>query len=218
MTWFVGDRSSASAFAFCKDLSKRVPANAQITSDGLASYRWAVGCNLPDSQFSQLVKTYGADDKGWQTVTGAIKMPVYGDPDPAKISTSFIESSNLHLRMGNKRYARLSNAHSKKLENHCHMLAIGFMHYNFARKHSTLGQTPAQAAGVEEKRWSVQDIVEMVDAYHDDKLNAQFEAAFAKRFTWPRNSPKSYKPGTPDSQLPWYLDPNTESPPEGLDL
>lgn len=215
ITWHVGDRSHVSANAFCHDLSKRIPGTAQITSDGLASYRWAVGSSMPQASFAQLVKVYALDSNGREYVTRADKMPVFGNPDPAFISTSHIEASNLHHRMTNRRYARLTNAHSKKVENHCHMLAIGFMQYNFARKHMTLKATPAEAAGVTDHQWTMEDIIHMVDAHHEAKLAAQFEAAFEAKFTPKRTTPKSYVP-TPKDQipLPWYLDMSRETPPD----
>ena len=206
ITWHTGDRSHRSAFAICQDLSKRIPANAQITSDGLASYKFAVGSMMPDAHFAQLVKVYDTDANGREIVIRADKMPVFGDPDPAKINTSHVEASNLHMRMQNRRYARLTNAHSKKVKNHNLMLAIGFMAYNFTRKHMTLKMTPAMAAGVTDRQWSMEDVIAMVDRYHEEKLAAQFEAAFEARFTPKRQLPKSYAP-TPKSEipLPWYL-------------
>jgi len=215
ITWHVGDRSHRSASAFCHDLAKRVPGNAQITSDGLASYKFAMSSAMPAAQFAQLVKVYETDSEGREIVTRADKMPVFGDPDPARISTSFMEASNLHMRMQNRRYARRTNAHSKKIQNHCHMLALGFMQYNFCRKHMTIKQTPAQAAGVADRRWTMEDVVAISDRYHENKLAAEFEAAFEAKFTPKRKLPKSYTP-TPKNEipLPWYLDPN-DVPPEG---
>ena len=142
-------------------------------------------------------------------------MPVFGDPDPARISTSFIEASNLHMRMQNRRYNRQTNAHSKKMQNHCHMLALGFMQYNFCRRHMTIKQTPAMAAGVADRQWTMEDVVEMSDRHHEAKLAAQFEATFAERFTPKRQLPKSYTP-TPKGELPlpWYLNPEGEAPSE----
>ena len=170
---------------------------------------------MPRAQFAQLVKVYDSDYNRKDIVTRADKMPVFGDPDPAYISTSFIEASNLHLRMTNRRYARQTNAHSKKLANHCHMLAVIFMAYNFCRKHSTVKTTPAMAAGVADRQWSMEDVIRMSDEYHEAKLNAQFEAAFTERVTPKRQLPKTYPPTPKDKlPLPWYLDP-TGKPPAG---
>ncbi len=213
ITWHTGDRSHRSAFAICRDLAKRIPADAQVTSDGLASYKFAMASMMPQAHFAQLVKVYDTDANGKEVVTRADKMPVTGDPDPAKISTSHVEASNLHMRMQNRRYARLTNAHSKKVRNHNLMLAIGFMAYNFCKRHMTLKKTPATAAGVADHAWTMEEVVAMADRYHEAKTNAQFEAAFEARFTPKRTTAKTYAP-TPKSQipLPWYLRPDGEPP------
>ncbi len=216
ITWHVGDRSHVSANAFCHDLAKRIPADAQITSDGLASYRWAVGSSMPQANFAQLVKVYEKDSEGREYVKRADKMPVFGNPDLAFISTSHIEASNLHHRMTNRRYARLSNAHSKKVANHCHMLAIGFMAYNFARKaHDAQENASAGRRRHGSAMDDGEDIIRMMDAHHEAKLAAEFQCAFAERFTPGRSTPKSYQP-TPKANisLPWYLDMTREKPPQ----
>lgn len=217
ITWHVGDRSHRSAMAFVHDLSKRVPSTAQVTSDGLASYKFAVASAMPDAQFAQLVKVYEKDEQGRDFVVRADKTPVFGNPDLSRVSTSFIEASNLHMRMQNRRYNRQTNAHSKKIANHCHMLALGFMQYNFCRKHMTIKQTPAQAAGIADRQWTMEDVVAMSDRYHENKLAAEFESAFEAKFTPKRQLPKSYTP-TPKSEipLPWYLDVDGTEP-EGND-
>ena len=139
------------------------------------------------------------------------KQAVFGSPDIDLVSTSYVERSNLTLRMGNRRFTRLTNAFSKKLENHVHMLAVGFMHYNFCRKHTTIKSTPAQAAGVADHQWTLEEVVRMIDAHLEAKLEAQYEEAFATlNFTAPRNRPKAYKPVAP--KTPWYLDPNSGGP------
>jgi hypothetical protein len=97
--------------------------------------------------------------------TGAIKMPIEGNPGQKHISTSFVERSNLSIRMGNRRMTRLTNAFSKKAENHAHMMAIYFMHYNFVRIHQTLKITPAMAAGVTSKLWEMSDMVSVLEAW-----------------------------------------------------
>jgi hypothetical protein len=91
-------------------------------------------------------------------------MPVEGNPDKAHISTSYVERQNLNMRMGMRRFTRLTNAFSKKLENHCHALALYFMFYNFCRIHKTLKVAPAMAAGVTDKLWRMEDIVALIDA------------------------------------------------------
>jgi hypothetical protein len=134
------------------------------------------------------------------------------------VSTSYVERSNLTLRMANRRFTRLTNAFSKKLENHCHMLAVNMMHYNFARKHSTVKTAPAVAAGVADHIWTIAEIVEMIDAHQAEIVNARFEKAFLtyqpRNLTPERTTPKSYTP-RPKSEIPvpWYLDPNGVEPP-----
>jgi hypothetical protein len=132
------------------------------------------------------------------------RQPVFGKPDMSLVSTSYVERSNLTLRMSNRRFTRLTNGFSKKIVNHCHMLALGYMHYNFCRKHMSLKRTPAQAAGIADRQWTLEEVVEMVDAHFVEKLNAEFEAAFAAKYTPARTMPKSYAPVAP--KLPWYLD------------
>jgi IS1 family transposase len=203
--WRVGDRSARTAMDFCADLAGRFAGELQITSDGHPAYRMAVGANfdLDRTHFAQLIKIYGKDENGMDIVTRVERTPVFGAPNIDLVSTSYVERSNLTVRMGNRRFTRLTNAFSKKLENHCHMLAVGFMHYNFCRKHTTLKETPAQAAGVADRQWTLEEVVEMIDAHFVEKLNAEFAAAFEARYTPLRTMPKSYAPQAP--KVPWYL-------------
>jgi IS1 family transposase len=206
-SWHVGDRSGRAAYAFCADLSKRFVNRLQITSDGFPGYRWAVGANFRDVDFSQLIKVYATDEDGMAIVTQIIQKPVFGNPDMWLCSTSFIERSNLTLRMSNRRFTRSTNAFSKKLENHCAMLSVFFMHYNFVRRHTTLKTTPACAAGVADHEWTLEEVVAMMDDYFEAKLAQAFEAAFAERVT-SNTRPKTYAPQKP--KLPWYLDPDRD--------
>lgn len=207
--WHVGDRSGAAAYSFCANLSKRFIHRLQITSDGFPGYRWAIGSHFEGVDFSQLIKVYAKDEDGMAVVIETIKKPVFGNPDISLCSTSYIERSNLTLRMSNRRFTRATNAFSKKLENHCHMLAVFFMNYNFCRVHTTLKETPACAAGVTDRKWTLEDVVAMIDEYLEAKLDKAFEAAFAERITRNRR-PKTYPPQKP--KLPWYLDPESERP------
>jgi IS1 family transposase len=209
--WFVGDRSATSAFDFCSDLSHRFAGHLQITSDGLGSYRWAVGANFNDVDFAQLVKIYGKDDEGREICIGAKKVPVFGNPDLNRVSTSLVERSNLTLRMSSRRFTRSTNGHSKNLTNHTLALGLHFFVYNFCRKHLTIKTTPAVAAGVADNVWTVQDLLDMFDAYqavnHAPNRPKQYK---------PRTTPKTFEP-TPKDQLttPWYLNPNSDGPPAG---
>lgn len=171
-SWFVGDRSAQSAYLFLSDLRSRVVGSPQITSDGFNAYPGAVeaafGTNV---HFAQLIKNYAqvGDSRSAEVryspppVTSITKQIVIGEPNPDFISTSLIERVNLQMRMAMRRCTRLTNGHSKKLENHCHALAIFFMHYNFARRHESLRCSPAMAAGVTSKLWDLGDIVDLLD-------------------------------------------------------
>ena len=153
-SYYVGGRDGDAAMTFINDLARRLSTRVQLTSDGLHSYLEAVeGAFGADVDYAMLVKLYGAAPEGQRRYspaecTGAIKMPITGKPDPKHISTSYSERQNLNIRMGNRRMTRLTNAFSKKAENHAHMMSIYFMHYNFVRIHQTLKVTPAMAAGV----------------------------------------------------------------------
>ena len=205
--WRVGDRSARTAMDFCADLSTRFTGTLQISSDGHPAYKMAVGANfdLDRTHFAQLIKIYGKDDRGNDVCVGSWKEPVFGTPDIDLVSTSYVERSNLTLRMTNRRYTRLTNAFSKKLENHGHMVALGLMSYNFCTKHGTLKTSPAVAAGVAGHIWKLEEVILMIDEYFVNKTNAVFEAAFAN-MTPQRTHPKTYTP-TPKDQLPvpWYL-------------
>lgn len=171
LSYLVSGRTQGAAIVFMEDLRARVTGRVQMTTDGHTSYPGAVetafGKNV---DFAQLVKTYAAD--GGSTperrysppvCTGAHKMPVFGVPDPAHISTSYVERNNLTMRMGMRRFTRLTNAHSKKYANHLYALALFFMHYNFVRQHKAHRLSPAMAAGITDRLWSMEDIVARID-------------------------------------------------------
>jgi IS1 family transposase len=169
-SFYVGDRDSEAAEIFINDLAKRFSNRVQLTSDGHKPYLQAIeGAFGADIDYAMLVKTYGASSESAKgryssaECTGAIKTPIEGKPDPKHISTSFVERQNLSMRMGNRRMTRLTNAFSKKAENHTHMMAIYFMHYNFVRIHQTLKVTPAMAAGVTPKLWEMSDMVKVLE-------------------------------------------------------
>lgn len=152
------------------DLAKRLANRVQLTSDGHRAYLDAVdGAFGGAIDYAQLVKIYGSSPEGNTRryspaeCTGAIKHRVEGNPNMKDVSTSFVERQNLNIRMGNRRMTRLTNAFSKKAENHAHMMAIYFMHYNFVRIHQTLKVTPAMAAGVTPKLWEMSDMVKVLE-------------------------------------------------------
>ena len=149
----------------------------QLTSDGHKAYLKAVeGAFGADVDYAMLVKIYGSAPEGEKRYSPALcvgtrRRGVTGSPDPKHISTSFAERQNLTMRMSMRRFTRLSNAFSKKIENHEHAIALHFMHYNFVRIHQSLRVTPAMAAGVTGKLWEIKDIIEMTDKYEAQKSN-----------------------------------------------
>jgi IS1 family transposase len=170
-SWRIGDRSSETGLAFVDDLARRLANRVQITSDGHRAYLEAIeGAFGGGVDYAQLVKLYGASPdsaKGRYSpaeCTGCHKQRIEGNPDPAHVSTSYAERQNLTMRMSIRRFTRLTNAFSKKIEKHALSVALHYMHYNFARIHKTLRVSPAMAAGVTDKLWSVADIVTMIDA------------------------------------------------------
>jgi IS1 family transposase len=170
-SWFVGGRDGECAKWFIADLAKRLANRVQITSDGHKAYLEAVeGAFGVDVYYAQLVKIYGASPdsaKGRHSpaeCTGIRKTRIEGDPDPKHVSTSYVERSNLTMRMHMRRFTRLTNALSKKVENHAHAVALFTTYYNFVRIHKTLRVTPAMAAGVSDRLWEVSDIVALVEA------------------------------------------------------
>ena len=168
--FFVGQRDAESARIFMNNVAMRLKNRVQLTSDGLNLYPEAItdafGSRI---DFAQLVKSYGANDGGTSTekkyspavCTGAKKTVIVGNPDEKDISTSFVERQNLTIRMSNRRFTRLTNAFSKKIDNHCHALALHFVYYNFVRQHKTLRVTPAMAAGISKRFYSIEDIINL---------------------------------------------------------
>ena len=170
LSYLVGGRDSDYAIGFMDDLCSRITNRVQLTSDGHKAYLEAVeGAFGGDIDYAMLVKLYGAvpeSAKGRYSPAeciGARKRPIEGDPDPRHISTSCAERNNLTMRMHMRRFTRLTNAFSKKIENHAYAVALHMMYYNFVRIHSTLRMTPAMAAGVSDRLWEIGDIVKLVE-------------------------------------------------------
>lgn len=176
-SWYVGERDSEAAMTFMDDLAKRLANRVQLTSDGHKPYLEAVeGAFGGDIDYAMLIKMYGEAPEGQRRYSpavciGARKTRVEGNPDPKHVSTSYAERQNLSMRMGMRRFTRLTNAFSKKVENRAHAIAVYFMHYNFVRIHSSLRVTPAMAAGASDKLWSLADMVRVVDEWEQAKSN-----------------------------------------------
>lgn len=169
--WHVGTRDAESAYEFIHDLASRLDGRVQLTTDGHKAYIEAVEDAFgADVDFAQLVKMYGVlgqskdDSRRYSPseFTGSEKRPITGNPNKEYISTSYVERQNLTMRMHMRRFTRLTNAFSKKLENHMHAISLYFMHYNFVRIHKSLRVTPAMAAGVSKTLWEVSDIVALI--------------------------------------------------------
>lgn len=168
-SWLVGSRDGGSATAFVNDLASRLSNRVQITTDGHKAYLNAMEEAFgSEVDYAMLVKLYGSEgaeaEKRYSPAKclGCERHIINGMPDRKHISTSFAERANLTMRMNMRRFTRLTNAFSKKLENHCHALSLYFMHYNFVRVHQTLRCTPAMKAGVDSKKWEIQDIVDLL--------------------------------------------------------
>ena len=165
VSYLVGGRDGGWAREFMNDCASRVQGRIQITTDGHRVYMDAVEDAFgADVDYAQLQKIYGASDEPDTRYSPAVCIGcdmkvVSGDPDPKHVSTSYVERQNLTMRMGMRRFTRLTNAFSKKVENHAAMVAIHFMYYNFGRIHKTLRVTPAMAAGLADHVWSLEEIV-----------------------------------------------------------
>lgn len=169
-SWLIGKRDPGCATQFIQDLAGRLANRVQLTTDGLKTYLTAVEDGFgSDIDYAMLIKVYGNDPAAEKRYSPAVctsceKKAITGDPDPKYINTSYIERQNLTIRMGMRRYTRLTNAFSKKLENHVAATAIHVMYYNYARIHQTLRVTPAMAAGVTNRLWELSDLVNLLDA------------------------------------------------------
>lgn len=168
---FVGDRDGEAAMLFIDDLRARLANRVQLTSDGHRAYLEAVeGAFGADVDYAQLVKLYGPAPEAFKgryspaECAGIKKTKIEGNPDPAHVSTSYVGRQNLTMRMHNRRFTRLTNAFSKKFENHAHMVEIYAVWYNWLRIHKSLRVSPAMAAGLSATLLSWEEIIDMMDA------------------------------------------------------
>jgi IS1 family transposase len=173
ISWFVGDRDSECGSWFMKDVAGRLSNRVQLTSDGHKAYLDAVDAAFGgEIDYAMLIKIYGEPSHSREAsrryspadCVGTRTDAISGNPDPKHISTSYAERANLTMRMHMRRFTRLTNAFSKKIENHAHSMALFTTYYNFVRIHKTLRVTPAMAAGVSERLWEVSDIVALLEA------------------------------------------------------
>jgi IS1 family transposase len=167
--WKLGDRDAGVAALFLRDLRQRLADRVQLTTDGHRAYLEAVTWDTMNVDYAMLVKMYGQaaePEKRYSPAQciGCKRRTIVGDPDPEHISTSFVERQNLSMRMGNRRYTRLTNAFSRKLENHAAAVALYYFAYNFIKIHRTLRTSPAMAAGVTDRLWEVSDLVALLEA------------------------------------------------------
>lgn len=169
VSYLVGGRDGGYAYEFMQDVAQRLARRVQLTTDGHKAYLDAVedvfGCEV---DYAQLVKIYGVPPEAERRYSpaeciGARPSPVSGNPDPDHISTSYVERQDLTMRMHMRRFTRLTNAFSKKVENHAHAVALHFMHCNFVRIHKTLRVTPAMEAGVTDRLWEMSDLVALIE-------------------------------------------------------
>ena len=202
-SWLVADRGHRAAREIVDDLASRLSNRIQISTDGHRGYIHAIsGAFGEDIDYGRLIKVYGNDENGREVVIRADKVPTIGEPDVDKICTSHVERQNLTMRMQMRRFTRLTNAFSKKVENHAAMVSIHFLNYNFIRKHLTIKTAPAVAAGVIAEPMKLEELIALFDEY--------------RAFHHPANRPLRYKPRSirttyePQTPLtPWYLDPES---------
>jgi len=167
--WMVGTRDATTAHYFIQDLAARLKNRVQLTTDGHRVYVNAVEDAFGSAiDYAMLVKMYGNDNAGESRYSpaeciGCRTVAISGEPEAKHISTSYVERQNLTMRMQMRRFTRLTNAFSKKVENHIAAIAIHYMHYNFCRIHQTLRVTPAMEAGITDHVWAVQEVIALLD-------------------------------------------------------
>lgn len=206
-SWLVADRGTRSACQLVQDLAGRLSNRVQISTDGHRAYIQAVRSAFGhDVDYGRLIKVYGKDDQGREIVIRADKEAEIGYPVEDRICTSHVERQNLTMRMQMRRFTRLTNAFSKKLENHAAMISIHFLNYNLVRKHQTIKTAPAVAAGVIGQPVKMEELIEEFDAFRDENYPIERPLRYKKR----RDTPLTWTPQAP--LTPWYLDPESGGP------
>lgn len=168
-SFMIGNRDGHTAKIFIDDLKSRLANRIQLTTDGLRVYLEAVeGAFGSEIDYSMLIKVYGATQEETRyspaECIGCERKRIMGNPNPDHVSTSYVERQNLTMRMGIRRFTRLTNAFSKKVENHAYQVALHFMHYNFCRIHKTLRVTPAMEAGITDHVWTIEEMLGKVSS------------------------------------------------------
>jgi IS1 family transposase len=183
LSYLIGGRDAEFALMLMDDLRQRLANRVQLTTDGHRAYLQAVEDAFgADIDYAMLVKLYGSGQATTDDAAGRRYSPaecigtrtdnITGNPDPKHVSTSYAERANLTMRMAMRRFTRLTNAFSKKLENHAHMVALYALWYNFVRIHKTLRMSPAMAAGIETRLWSMEDVVRLIEEREDLRSGA----------------------------------------------
>jgi len=184
--WTLGQRDAGAAREFIGDLASRLTNRVQLTTDGHKAYLKAIDNAFGnDIDYAMLVKIYGDSSEGQKRYSpaeclGCEKHVISGTPDAKHVSTSYVERQNLTMRMGMRRFTRLTNAFSKRVEHHVAAVALHFMYYNFIKIHGTLRMTPAMASGVTDHLWEMTDVVRLVEEKEAADAEAKREAKAAR--------------------------------------
>jgi IS1 family transposase len=218
LNWRSGKRTAKAATAFAFDLASRVPGRVQITSDQLNSYKFVIpgafGDRVDYAQEHKIFQSSTAAGHEWMRyktnpLVGVEREAICGNPNLSTATVCHMERYFLTMRQSNKRCARKTLAYSKKFDNHALASSIQIFIYNMVRKHETLKDAPAVALGIIQKRWTLEDVVTMAEAYRKNTEEDAFEAAFAGFQTQP-TARRTYAPSKP--LAPWYLDPTSGGP------
>jgi IS1 family transposase len=219
LSWLTGKRTAQAARTFAYDLAARVDGRVQITTDPLNSYVFSItaafGERVDLAQETKVFQSSKVPGHVWEKfradpLVGVERESVQGDPNLDTATVCHVERFFLTVRQSNKRCARKTLAYSKSWDNHALIASVQTFIYNLARRHETTKKTPAMALGVVERRWSLEDVVTMVDEYLRAQDDAKFEAAFVSKFSDAPTSRRTYEPRKP--KTPWYLDPESGGP------
>jgi IS1 family transposase len=202
-SWLVSDRGHRAAAQIVDDLAGRLSGRVQLSSDGHRAYVHAIrGAFGEEVDYGRLIKVYGTDNQGREIVIRADKVSTIGHPEVDNICTSHVERQNLTMRMQMRRFTRLTNGFSKKVENHAAMVAIHFLNYNFVRKHQTIKTAPAVAAGVIGEPLTLDTLMALFDEFRAEWYPVNRPLRYK-----PRSNRETFQPQAP--LIPWYLDPES---------